>query len=51
MVAGKMQDKHGNYLAIKDIHTGPVLRLKIPKTMSILNYCLPYLMEIRLPQP
>lgn len=24
-------DKYGNYLAIKDIDTGPVLRLKIPK--------------------
>ena len=24
-------DEHGNYLAVKDIGTGPVLRLKIPK--------------------
>jgi len=25
------QDEHGNHLAIRDIHNGPVLRLKIPK--------------------
>jgi cellulose synthase (UDP-forming) len=24
-------DEYGNYLAVKDIDTGPVLRLKIPK--------------------